>query len=230
MIYKSGFWLKGIGLLIPAFFIWKILTPVAFLPLMSNTIEFTLDIFDSSLSSKLVFIEGENNWVIDTDLFQASRPWSHNTYKPTLSTMSRTQIPVGKIDAYMLGIPLFWVLVLLISGKKIKHLIVGSLIMLGISFTSVSLMSLYKVLSLLSSEPLLRILTEHQYILLPAQPSSWLPSILKIFTDISGIIATLVAPAFLAYYFSRDRQKSHIHSIEAASEPEASPQIVHKIH
>jgi len=202
MINSKALWCQCCGLIMVVFIVWYLTVDELWMPLTAAVANTAIANQYSSMDVRLEQ-DDHKQWVLVTNTFLASKAWSNNSYKPALRIGGVTQIPVGKLKGFTLGLPLLWLLILLMSTQKIKQLIYTTLLLQGLIVVAVIVLFNYKISSILVAEPLLRILSPSGYIQLPPQLPSWLPLLLKPVSDALAMAVTVIAPILLALAYCR---------------------------
>jgi len=154
----------------------------------------------SELKPHVFYQEESQEWHLKTALFRADKPFSNNTHSPNLNITSPTILIIGSIFGITLGFPLFWLLILMGSSHKRKHIFKGSAILLTVVCLNAVLMAVYKIMSYLQGSALIRLYSE-PYIQHPPSTPNWLFYAIKPLLDTMGYVSVLVAPVLLAYLF-----------------------------
>jgi hypothetical protein len=187
-------------LFIPVFLVWNLLLSLFILPIVAETTDYTIKVLFSEIKPQLLYQEKEQTWQLKTLLFNASTPYANNTYKPNLILNGTTILNIGQLGAFTLGLPLFWLLILLVSAHKRKHIVQGSAILIVVICLNTVLLVVHEIISALQSSPLLRIYSE-SYIKVPSAPPVWLIDVIKPLLDTFVIMNILIIPVWLAYHY-----------------------------
>jgi hypothetical protein len=188
-------------LLIPAFLLWKISVNHLFVPVVISAADSWVKIHHAKLVPVIKYNEPKRLWEIQTNLFIAAKPWLNNTYSPNLDVSGSTFISIGHIGGVTLGLPLFWVFIVVYSRRRLKHGLIGTGIILVLSCITAMYVAELSILSALNSEPLLRSYI-NSYIVIPHNAlSDWL-WVFKPFRDILAAVTLFIAPVVLCFYFN----------------------------
>ena len=136
-----------------------------------------------------------------TRLFSTETSWINNSFKPDLVLNGESAVTIFSVAIYTVGLPLYWLLILLLSARKITHLLIGSGVIFVFAAFAIFVKLHLKLSSLMLEGTLWRVFTPGGYIKEPDMPFVWLPGILKPLTDLADIIVILVLPILLVYVF-----------------------------
>jgi hypothetical protein len=188
------------ALAMPLFFFWQISATTVFVPITSAIAKMGVEQTFSQIISDVTYAESENNIEIMTRMFTASKPWPNNSFKPDLTIEGKTTISVSHVQSYTMGLPLFWLFVLLLSPNKSVQLLKGTTIILISAAAALFIKMDYEIIKSLQDAPiLLRILTDEGYIQLPPSVPIWLPKMFELLKSITVVIVMFILPMFLAY-------------------------------
>jgi hypothetical protein len=194
---SGSLWGKGIGLFVAVFTIWHVTVDTLWMPLTAKLAHTVITAQYEPMDMRLE--QGNNHqWGLVTNTFRASQAWPNNSYKPALSMNHKTKIEVGNLKGYTLGLPLLWLLILLMSKQKIKQLIYTTICLQALIVVTVIVLFNHKISLILVAEPLLRMVSLGGYIQLPPQLPTWLPLLLKPLVDVLAMTVTMIAPIVLS--------------------------------
>jgi hypothetical protein len=191
---------QAILLIIPLFIVWKLVVGSFMLPIITTVTDYATDAFYSEFQPELLFNQETTQWELKTSLFKADRPYTNNSYSPNLTVSSSTHLIIGKLAVLTLGLPLFWLLIILSSSNKCRHLLFGTLILLALNCIYVILLVQYKINTYLQSSELIRFYTD-PYIQKAFSLPFWLFNVMKPLLDASLYMNILVVPVWLAFRY-----------------------------
>ena len=197
------FWnFKIFTYMVLVFFIWKILLNIAVVPVSTYMSDLILNQVLSSQFDNVKYNKEEQQLSVKTTLFYASRQWPNNSYAPHLSLNGYTEIKIESFASYTLGIPLLWLLCLLVAKRKVLVLVVGTSIMLFTVSLVVCLNVVYKLTIMIDDSNFLRY--QHgDYIKVPYQYPIWLSDVLKPILDLATASLLYVFPLIITYILCR---------------------------
>jgi len=158
----------------------------------------------TSMQFRLERKESLDEWQLSSSvLFRPQRAYFHNSYQPTVKVDGDTAFSIDNLFGYSLGFPLTWLLILLMSVNRIKHLCYASVIQLGVMVIAIACLIEYNIIQLLMGDTSLRILTDAHYILVPDMPPQWQATLMKTLRDVSASACVLAAPVAIGIGFGR---------------------------
>lgn len=189
---KKAFLIRLALFFLPVFFAWFFISSRAIIPLAVGFNEFWFVPVYSNYDVELVQTE-KQRWHVKTHLFQATKPYVHNSYQPQLRLDSSTLLELGDLKSMTLCLPLFW-LILFAYKPTLKGFLAGSFYLLLLIFLMVGLNLFYQITkSLVEGGEMLRVL-KSGYVFVPDRPPDWLLKVLKPLVDASFYLIVLAAP------------------------------------
>lgn len=147
-------------------------------------------------------------WRAKTRLFQATKPYAHNSHQPQLKLDGATWVELGDFKSLTLCLPLFWLLILAYKPNP-KALLIGSFYLFLLIVFMVGLNIFYLTTKTLTEGgEMLRVL-KSGYVFVPDSPPEWLLKVLKPLVDASFNLLILGAPVviWLGFYWQELKQE-----------------------
>lgn len=211
--------LKIFTYIVLAFFIWKILLNIVIIPVPTYMSDLILNQTFSSQFDNVKYKKEQQQLTVKMTLFNASRQWPNNSYVPKLSVDGHTVIVIKNFPSFTLGVPLLWLLCMLVAKRKVLVILVGTSIMLLSVSLVVCLNVVYKLSIISADSNLLRYL-DGDYIKVPYQYPMWSSDVLKPIFDLATASLLYVFPLIITYILCRKniirliKQNSPENSIE----------------
>lgn len=197
--------IRTVLLSLPVFLIWHLLVVKAVLPVVTGTTDFAIKSIFSNVKPRLFFQERTQLWELETALFRSDIAYDNNTYKPGFSVTGATILEIGKLEVFTLGLPLFWLLLMVSATHKLKHFFKGSIILAGLICLNLILLVSHKLIGYLKSSALIRVY-DSPYILKPPATSMWYIDAIKPLLDTLVYLNILVIPVFLVCYYYQSQR------------------------
>jgi len=193
--------LRLVVLILPVFIVWKV-TAEYFLAPSINYLhnQWVMYVFED-IDANLLYEVEHKIWQVNTHLFKPKIKKGHKTYDPKLIVNKFIHIPLGSLVGYTQGLILLWLMVLLLSKDKVKHLLIGSGIQVVVVILVTSLIIIYQINSTISSELMLQVLSKEGAVVIPNSLPPILLTMAKPVLDSLSYVMLYISPLLLAYYY-----------------------------
>jgi hypothetical protein len=198
-VFNKWFFVRFFVLICPIFFVWffVISKPVVHAVVVLNQTWFNETYSNYDVGFKNTEKQG---WRIQTNLFNASRPYSHNTYQPKIALNNVTHAELGDMTLFTMCLPLFWLL-MLSYRLEFKKLALGTLYLFPLIAILVAFNLWYQMAQVLvGGDEYLRAL-KAGYVLIPERPPEWFLSVAKPIKDASVNFVVIGSPVFIWFAF-----------------------------
>lgn len=182
--------------LLPVFLVWKLLLVPFLAPAL---IQINSQWVNSYYSNICPSIErnDEGSYQVITCLFQSKRSYSNNSFHSDIKVSGYSMTSIGNVINTTLGLPIFWLLILVMSKQKLKHLLQGTLLLITFQTIQLGVTILFNLSELLINGENLYILTSGSRIVVPVIPEKWMLVILKPCRDVISMMSFLILPGLL---------------------------------
>lgn len=196
---SKAFYIRLAVFFLPTLLVWFLVSSRVIVPLAVGINElWVLPTYDR-YASELVQTD-KQEWRLKTKLFQANKPYVHNSYHPQLKLDGATFVELGSFKSLTLCLPLFWLLVLAYK-PNFKSISIGSLYLFLLIVFMVGLNLFYQITkSLVEGDEMLRVL-KSGYVFVPERPPEWLPKLLKPLVDVVFNLLILAGPIMICLKF-----------------------------
>jgi len=113
-------------LIVPVFMVWKVTAEQLTAPAINHIHNLWVIPVYQDINAKLSYQSEHPQWQVITRLFKSDIKRQYNTYHPELKVKQFISISLGSLVGYTQGFSLLWLMILLLSKQKIKHLLLGS--------------------------------------------------------------------------------------------------------
>jgi len=194
--------LKIFTYIVLVFFIWKILLNIVLIPVPTYMTNLILNQLFSSQFDNVKYMKEQQQLTVRMTLFKANRQWPNNSYAPELNVDGHTAIEIKNFQSYTLGLPLLWLLCMLVAKKKVLVFVIGTNIMLLI-VSLVACLNVVHKLSIINADSSLLRYQDGGYIKVPYQYPIWLSDVLKPIFDLATNSLLYVFPLIITYILCR---------------------------